>query len=344
MRTRSFGSPAYILTTSQLSDPQMKLGIGLVLDPLKIEDSSVVHFDFDSIIAYRDNCCAIAKGGKAYKFHPSSQEGNEEKPERVSKNGAFVTSVCFGIDHFAYLTKDGDVYINYRRVEDIKATFIAMNCNNCIAYMLNDGFVIVKDESGNQLLSFTYTKKNPVSVWMTEKSVAVLYDDNSLVIKLLSDADDGIVIEDIVTCASNDTNYLILKSDSSVYELSYDGRKEMKIYGIGGTPISLFAGQKHYGAVTYEGDCYTWGWGLDGQLGNNMYMNSSRPVKVIVDDSIKIVAAAGGSRYSLFLVVKEMSFTPQFPPIMLKNEYINTVRTESIAAAAMNPENRDIIF
>ena len=322
----------------------MNLSIGSVLTPLKIEDSAVIHYDFDSIISRGDVCCAIAKGGKAYKFCPSAQEDGEESIEKISEDGEFVTSVCFGINHYAYLTKNGDVCLDCEIVKDVKATAIAMNSDNCIAYVLTDGFIVIKDENGNLLTSFTYSKKTPVAVWMTKKSVAVLYENNVLVMKFLHDECNINVIEDVITCASNDSNYLILRSDSSVYELSNNGKNEMKIYGIGGTPISLFAGEKHYGAVTYEGDCYTWGWGLDGQLGNNLYMNSPRPVKVIVDESLKIVAAAGGNTYSLFLVVKESSFTPQFPSAMLKNEYINTVRTESIAAAAMNPENRDIVF
>lgn len=63
----------------------------------------------------------------------------------------------------------------------------------------------------------------------------------------------------------------------------------------------IACGQYHSLALTTDGELYTWGWGVHGQLGLNSIENVYVPAKVEYFKDIKLVEVAGGYCHSLVL-------------------------------------------
>ena len=59
---------------------------------------------------------------------------------------------------------------------------------------------------------------------------------------------------------------------------------------------------------------------------------------------IRIIAILSVFCGTVFIAVKEISFSPKFNEKMLISDYIKTIRIESMIPAAMNPDNKDIKF
>ena len=157
----------------------------------------------------------------------------------------------------------------------------------------------------------------------TESKIAILTNSGNLyVYDKLKDPEANAtlspVFDHIVSVASTRSRSILLKNDGRVYE-SIDN-KLILITGYEGLPISLFAGGASLGLITLQGDCYMWGCGTHGQLGNGTFMNTAYPQKVVLDDK-KIVAAAAGEEHTLFLAVKSNQFSVLLPDLM-KNEII----------------------
>ena len=304
---------------------------------LKTEDQNL-RTDFVSVSAFKNRTSVIDKGNKAYVWG-----FNEESAVYTSKLALIEPNlpykqVCFSFFEKYMLTTDGDIYIGKNKLEGVKAKYIASNSLG-YAFIDNELNVVVSDflkiENLKELV--------PKSLHMTDEYIAILCENNELRIISTKDGSEQPPIPDIVSCAASQDKFVIINTKSQVFELLCNGQYR-EIFGFKGTPIKAFAGFKHYGVITYQGECFTWGWGLSGQLGNGIFMNSNKPVKVKMNDSLRIVDADAGSEHTVFLAVKEISYTPAFPSAMLQNDYIKTVRMESISQAAMNPDNMDIKF
>lgn len=195
--------------------------------------------------------------------------------------------------------------------------------NKIIAYFSNHSekkdpvFLNLSDDNNN------YTENIKTITSFTEHKIAILTNSGNLyVYDKLKNPETNVTLsplfDKIVSVASTRSRSILLKSDGRVYESIDD--KLILITGYEGLPISLFAGGASLGLITFQGNCYMWGCGTHGQLGNGTFMNAAYPQKVIIDDK-KVVSASAGEEHTLFLTVKSNQFSVLLPDLM-KNEVI----------------------
>ena len=55
----------------------------------------------------------------------------------------------------------------------------------------------------------------------------------------------------------------------------------------------IFAGEDHSALITEDGEAYTWGYGLDGRLGNGNKQNMFSPKKANLPEKVKKIACGG---------------------------------------------------
>ena len=339
MDSSLIGSPSYIFVcgSSELSRTLLRTDVG-VPTLIRTEEQNILRTDYIAIYAFKNRTCVVTKGNKAYMWG-----FNEDSTIQTTKLTQIFTNlsykqICFSLFEKYLLTGEGEIYVGKNKLEGVKARYIAANSLR-YAYIDEDLNVVISD-----YLKLENLKEYvPKSLHMTDEHIAILCENNDLRIISMKDGSEIPALHDIISCAASQDKFVVINKKSQVFEVLCNGQMR-EIFGFKGTPVKVFAGFKHYGVITYQGECFTWGWGLSGQLGNGLFMNSNKPVKVKMDDSLRIVDAAAGSDHTAFIAVKEISYTPAFPAAMLENDYIRTVRMESISQAAMNPDNMDIKF
>ncbi|OHT15475.1 hypothetical protein TRFO_02769 [Tritrichomonas foetus] len=149
------------------------------------------------------------------------------------------------------------------------------------------------------------------------------------------------IFEKVVSVASTRSRVIILKSDARVFEV-INGRLTL-VTGYLGLPIFLFAGGASLGLINYEGDCYMWGCGTHGQLGNGAFLNAATPQKVMLDDK-KVEYAAAGEEHTLFLAVKENQHAVLLPELMQKEPLPMAVVAASTIQFGFKPPEFDRKF
>lgn len=160
----------------------------------------------------------------------------------------------------------------------------------------------------------------------SESQIAILTDAGSLYVFPKSQSNNEKTIElqpkfpdfKIVSVASTRSKAIILISDGRIYEVV--NTSLVLVSGYNGLAISLFGGGASLGLITYEGDCYMWGCGTHGQLGNGSFSNFATPRKVDFDDSC-VIEAAAGEEHTLFLTSKPNAYSVLLPKLM-KNQYV----------------------
>lgn len=189
----------------------------------------------------------------------------------------------------------------------------------------------------------------PIHAAITHKGFAILSDQHVLRVYLSSpestSTSDCLVetISEVVDVAASNDKYIILKNNSVILEI-FPQQGKRQITGINGTPISLFAGGAHYGCITFEGDCWTWGAGTRGQLGTGSFSNSFRPAKIILKDGNKVISAAAGEEHTILLAINETMFVPTLPDAMKGNDYLKMIRIDASISGAFVASEFDSKF
>ena len=206
------------------------------------------------------------------------------------------------------------------------------------------------------------TENNTIFVWGgSQKSIKIQLSDANEVPKLLELTPYGIYIlceslklyfyirdqeiysyDNIVSVASSRTKAIVLKTDGRLYN-DIKG-KLIQITGINDLPIKVFAGGAHYGCVTLNGDCYTWGCGTRGQLGNGLFSNHAKPVKVLFDEKKCVIDAAAGEEHTIFLICKDDVFTPIVDKAMKVQPLTASLSASMIRDCSYIPPDYDIKF
>lgn len=180
----------------------------------------------------------------------------------------------------------------------------------------------------------------------TESKIAILTNSGNLyVYDRQKNPENNVILtpifNKIVSVASTRSRSIILKSDGRVFESIDD--KLILITGYEGLPISLFAGGASLGIITYQGDCYMWGCGTHGQLGNGTFMNAAYPQKVIFDDT-KVVSASAGEEHTLFLTVNASHFSVLLPELMRSEVVPYAVSMSETIPYGFAPPEFDVKF
>ena len=181
----------------------------------------------------------------------------------------------------------------------------------------------------------------PKEAAITFDSFAILSDKN--VLRIYAPNSEPVVFNDVVAVAASNRKYIILNPIGRIYEAFNNGGKR-QISGICGNPISIFAGGAHYGCITFEGDCWTWGSGIHGQLGNSSFTNSPQPKKVMMKEDVRVISAAAGEEHTILLAVREPSYIPQVPESMKNTEYIKMLRMNASIQGAFLASEFDSKF
>lgn len=58
--------------------------------------------------------------------------------------------------------------------------------------------------------------------------------------------------------------------------------------------VDLSCGEEHSALLTNEGEVFTFGYGMDGQLGHKERNNQNTPKKIVFEKRIKKVSCGGG--------------------------------------------------
>ena len=319
-------SPVHFYVCGPTFGPQLKYNKASNENIMGLPTNSL---EFLSIGSFGKNSYSINREGKAFFWsEPISQTTQISCPDPIKQ-------VCFIKGKPAYLTAEGIFTDTKFKIENVK--FIT-SLDSMYAHIDKENNIFIT----NQKMNIDLNGSIPESLCLTTKHIAILCSNSKLQIYFIS-GEKGPEIDKVIFCTSNEDIFLYITSSSFVFMMN-DSFDTHQIFGIQGTPVKAFAGVKHYGVITYEGDCFTWGWGLDGQLGNRRYCISQKPTLVYKDNSLKIVDASGGEKETYFLIVRDSQYTPSFHNLMLENEYISTARMESISHAALNPDNMDIKF
>jgi hypothetical protein len=172
--------------------------------------------------------------------------------------------------------------------------------------------------------------------------VCVLSDAGQLFCYADISAKPSIYFEKVVSVASTRSRTFILKSDGRIYEMVQG--QLVQFSGIDALPVKLFSGGAHAGCVTFDGRAFTWGCGLQGQLGNGKYVNSSVPTEVILPVGHRITDAVAGEEHTVFTIVNERDFSCIVPKIMLREPVPAGIVALSAIPFAFTPPEIDIKF
>lgn len=183
----------------------------------------------------------------------------------------------------------------------------------------------------------------PIKASITQDGFGILSDKQILRIYTEKDPESPLIIKDVVSFSSSNSKYIILKPNGQIFTTFSKGGM-VQISGINGNPTSVFAGGAHYGCVTFEGDCWTWGAGIKGQLGNACFSNSLRPKKVILKEGMRVIAAVAGEEHTVVLTVKDTFFVPTLPDAMKNNEYMKMIRMDAAIPGAFVASEFDSKF
>lgn len=254
----------------------------------------------------------------------------------------FVQSAALGDHHSLILTKKGQVIaigpetMFQNQLPDSYAIFAKFNQS---AVFTKEDTVVHVGPYGSQIISVP--NEIPISMTFYEKGYAVLCKSNKLYMR--TEGLPEVVIENVVAATSSREKLLILLKNSRLFHVTPNGNK-IQMSGINGTPISVFAGGAHFGCITFEGDCWMWGCGTRGQLGNASFTNSYFPTKILLKDDLKIIDASAGEEHTIIMAVKENNFVPSIPDSMKDNDYMKMVRMSTAFPAAFVASEFDSKF
>ena len=221
-----------------------------------------------------------------------------------------VKHIFAQFDQFCYLTKDNQTYLN-----------------------TDKGFELLPLATDEYTIYVRFPQFGPLI--LTNNRKLYLYSKNKL----------NLISEAVITIAATHSRGFYLSYDGRIYEIfGNDSSQKIQITGIIGTPISLFAGGAHVGCVTYEGDCWTWGTGTSGQLGQGSFTNSPFPKPIILEKDIKVIEATAGEAQTIILTTMAKNFVPKMPKEMLQSQYGRIAQMKTLLPAAALPLEIDAKF
>ena len=253
--------------------------------------------------------------------------------------------IALGSKHTVILTKSGAVQYyglsgnmgkqtTVTKVKNIFAKF------EFTAILLENNKIIVLGYEQKACKIILKNDEIPKIVEPTPFGTYVLCESSNLY--FFDGENEKYVFNDVISVASSRTKAIFLKKDGRVF---YDGKgKTLQVPGITDVPIKVFAGGAHYGCVTLTGECFTWGCGTRGQLGNGHFSYEARPSKVVVDEKKCIIDAAAGEEHTVFLICKDDVFTPMIDKEMKEQTLPAGVSSAMIRDCSFIPPDFDIKF
>jgi hypothetical protein len=226
----------------------------------------------------------------------------------------------------------------WRSIPNIRSMFARYNT---LILFDSDSYYFVRDHSKRPEPKILCKGELPLTAVISRNSFAILSDRS--VLYIFPDNAKPLIIPDVVSAAASADRYVVLKPDGRVYEIMGNGSKRM-IAGIEGNVVKVFAGGAHFGCVTLEGECWMWGCGGRGQLGNGRFTVAFVPGKVIVKDGFRVIDGVAGEEHSMVMTVKEEEFVPVLPERMKMNEYMRMVRLSNALPGAFVASELDAKF
>jgi hypothetical protein len=148
--------------------------------------------------------------------------------------------------------------------------------------------------------------------------------------------------EDILSVASTRRRTIMLGADGRIFEIRKG--KTIQVFGIEGLPVKIFGGGAHFGCVTFEGDCFCWGNGTFGQLGNGRFLSHAVPKKAELLPETKAIGGTAGEEHTVIVLVRDGDFG-HIVPGMMKNQLWPRVRvTEVMRLPGFIPHEVDMKF
>jgi alpha-tubulin suppressor-like RCC1 family protein len=273
-------------------------------------------------------------------IHPIKREGNSAVIS--TPTSAFTNAKAVAIDEsrVLVLTRRGDVLSP--QIAATVTDVISVHCRFDLSILIEKGkYHIVRGDSSEFEPKTLPHSESPLSAAIYRTGYAILSTDSNL--HIFTETLAPIMISDVVSVAASNDRLVILVTNGRVFEVFPNGAKR-QVSGIGGNPISVFAGGAHFGCVTFEGDCWTWGNGNRGQLGCGCFTVAYEPAKVVLKENLRVIDAAAGEEHTLLLVVKDQAFAPQLPEPMKNNEYMKMVRMRAALPGAFVASEFDSKF
>lgn len=318
--------------------------------PTIIKDGVLNKLNIIKIVANESNLAVLTDDGKVFLWGNNTDKAYEVIPKHFSNEGtqSVIKSVAINNNmlFMLYNQKVSSIMIqkekayNHMPLLHDDETFV-----NEI-YGKFSHFALVTSEN-KVIVNYDHTieiKGNIKKINFTENSMAILQDTTLSIYSLIhSKPEKQSDITDILDVDSGCDRYVVIKTDGKVYEMHTCGDL-CNITGYSGVPIKIFGGSKHFGVITYQGECYTWGFGLSGQLGGKKYCVYSTPKKVYIKDLYKILDGVAGLDHTHLLAVDNAFFSPSVPPELLHIDFVRSARIVSTLPSGYIPFDYDIKF
>ena len=317
------------------------------LIPIQSEESQFKHYDIQFIKCGSWNSFAYLKNGKLFSWgllnsfnHLKIENNFSLIPIDFNIEIKNIKKISLGDYHLIILNNEGKVFFYGNSFELIKTDEIIIDIyakfTKSVLITIN-GNIIISEPLKNQII---FKEEEYLNISLTETQIGILTKNG---LKIYNELNEFYFISNVILVESNRDKFLILMKNSLIYEIYKNGIKK-QIYGIIGIPINIFSGNNHFGVITLEGDCWTWGNGLKGQLGTGIFLNSNLPKKIIIKEGYKIVSGCGGENHSIFLSIKEGSYNMKIPEKMKLDDYIQIIRTKYLLNDQYLPSQLDMKF
>ena len=254
--------------------------------------------------------------------------------------------VAIGSKHTIVLTKKGalqtfgsnnNLQLPSNSISEIKSIYAKFEGT---AIITNSDHILFWGNNNHQISINLPNNEIPNFIEITPFGCAVISNLNNLYIFKGNNISSN--YKDVVSVASTRSSIIYLDILGRIYEII--NNESILIPGIPELPIKLFGGGAHFGCITIKGNCYTWGCGTRGQLGNGYFTNKINPQKVIIDEKKKVIDASAGEEHTLFLLCKDDLFIPNIPKLMLTETLPKTESLLSIFNSTFSPPEFDLKF
>ncbi|KAH0794761.1 alpha-tubulin suppressor-like RCC1 family protein [Histomonas meleagridis] len=226
-----------------------------------------------------------------------------------------------------------DSFSNIKKLYAKFQIVIGITNDNKILYFDGEKVTQLSIPQPESILYATNYLENGCSI-LTQDGTLYVYQDNS--------TDPINKFTDIISVASTRKMAAVIASDGRAYEIRRN--RLLQITGFAGLPIRIFAGGAHFGIITYQGECWTWGCGTSGQLGTGSYSNSPIPRKVVIPKDMKIVDACAGEDNTLFSLCSLSEYSVMLPEPMKSQPLPQSNVTTALIDFAFNAPEFDLKF
>jgi alpha-tubulin suppressor-like RCC1 family protein len=255
-------------------------------------------------------------------IHAIKSEGNSSVITTPTTFSSNAKSVAIDESRIIVLSRRGELL--FRQLPSGLAGITSLHSRLDLTILIESAkYHIIRGDSSDIETKSLPNSENPVTAAIYRTGYAILSAESNL--HVFTQALAPIIISDVVSVAASNDRLAIVLTNGRVFEVFPNGSKRL-ITGINGNPVQVFGGGAHFGCVTFEGDCWTWGNGNRGQLGGGCYTVSYEPLKVVLKENLRVIDAVAGEEHTLLLVVTDQGFVPELPEPMKGNEYMKMVR------------------